>query len=183
MITSPKIIGLVGRAGAGKTTVANHLVSAYGFTRLAFADGLKDMLIQAGMLTYEECYTRKTEQSRWLLQKIGTEIFRKQVHEDFWIQRMAQRIKNSMDAGSSVVIDDIRFPNEAKLVRAYLGKGVLIKLERTQLDGSPYIMDSANNEHDSERLVDTIQADYIVSAQSGRVDLLIKQVGGILIAK
>lgn len=78
-----KIIGLTGHAGAGKSTLAEYLCTKYGFSRLAFADALKGMLITAGMCTHDECYHEKTERSRWLLQKIGTEIFRKQVHPEW----------------------------------------------------------------------------------------------------
>ncbi len=48
-----KLIGLVGRAGAGKTTVAKHLCERYGFVRVAFGDPLKVMLLNAGMCSRE----------------------------------------------------------------------------------------------------------------------------------
>lgn len=175
---SPLVIGLAGRAYAGKTTIGNHLAAVYGFQRLAFADALKHMLIEAGMCTWDECYKDKTEKSRWLLQKVGTEIFRKQVHADFWVQQTAKCVKQLVDAGKSVVLDDIRFPNEAKLVHAYLGRGALIKVERYNTDGTPYRNSdmAEGNEHDSERLVDSLNVDYIIRANSGDVDGLLKQI-------
>jgi cytidylate kinase len=164
----PKIIGLVGRAYAGKTTVADHLVKTYGFTAVANGDALKTMLITAGLCTHEECYVEKTDRSRELMQKIGTEVFRKQIHPDFWAQRTAKNVHELMAAGQSVVIHDIRFPNEAKLVSAYLGAGLLVKLERVNADGSPYRGAHAEaNEHDSERLVDTIDCDCVVMMPTG----------------
>jgi len=36
-----KIIGLMGNSGVGKDTMANHLVSKYGFVKIAFADPFK----------------------------------------------------------------------------------------------------------------------------------------------
>jgi hypothetical protein len=163
-----KIIGLVGCAYSGKTTIADHLVDNYGYIKIAFADGLKIMLIQAGLCTHEECYVEKTERSRELMQKVGTEVFRKQIHPDFWAQRTAKNVHELMAAGKSVVVHDIRFPNEAKLVSAYLGGGLLVKLERINADGSPYRGAHAEaNEHESERLVDTIDCDCIVRCETG----------------
>jgi cytidylate kinase len=167
-MNKPKIIGLAGRAYAGKTTVADHLVKTYGFVAVANADALKTMLITAGLCTHDECYVKKTERSRELMQKVGTEIFRKQIHPDFWMQRTAKRIHELMAAGKSVVVHDIRFPNEAKLVGAYLGAGLVVKLERINTDGSPYRGAHAEaNEHDSERLVDTINCDCTVTCETG----------------
>lgn len=45
--TLPTIIGLAGRAGAGKDTCADFLAARYQFTRLAFADALR-LEIQEG---------------------------------------------------------------------------------------------------------------------------------------
>ena len=36
-------IGLVGKAGTGKDTVAAYLVAVYGFRKFAFADKLKEI--------------------------------------------------------------------------------------------------------------------------------------------
>lgn len=44
---SPMLVGLVGRAGAGKDTVAEVLVARHGFRRMAFADKLKEILSDA----------------------------------------------------------------------------------------------------------------------------------------
>ena len=163
-----KLIGLVGRAGAGKTFIANYLVEKYGFKRLSFADQLKHMLISAGMITHEEAYVEKTEHSRWLLQKIGTDIFRKQVDDLFWVKRMSVAVKRFLDAGTRVVIDDIRFPNEAALVRAYPKDRCMVSVQR-----SDHVDATAGTEHDSEALVETIDCDKIFLAGSGETDKLL----------
>jgi hypothetical protein len=170
-----KLIGLVGRAGAGKTTVAKHLIERYGFKKAAFADALKMMLYKAGMCTAEELWGEKTEHSRWLLQKIGTEIFRKQVSPLFWVQRTALEIKKHLDAGERVVIDDIRFPEEAAMVRAHLSDGLLIRLERGN-----YIDSTAGITHESESQVQAIDCNHIITANSGEVDKLIWQMDEII---
>jgi hypothetical protein len=170
-----KLIGLVGRAGAGKTFVANHLVQKYGFRRLSFGDPLKEMLLAAGMCTKEELWGDKTEHSRWLLQKVGTDIFRKQVDPLFWVRRTAGVVNKHIAAGGRVVLDDIRFPEEANLVRSYLSDGLLIRLER-----GDYTDPTAGTTHESESLVSTIECDHIITANSGEVDRLIWQMDEIM---
>jgi hypothetical protein len=50
------IMGLAGEMGSGKDTAANYLVEHHGFTKLAFADNLKEMCKNAFDLTDEDVY-------------------------------------------------------------------------------------------------------------------------------
>ena len=169
------LIGLVGRAGAGKTFLAKHLEAKYGYKRLSFANPLKQMLLNAGMCSAEELWGEKTEQSRWLLQKIGTDIFRKQVDPKFWVRWTAKLIDKEIKAGHSVVLDDIRFPEEAALVRAYRKNGILVRLERGN-----YTDATAGTTHESECQVGDIECNHIILALSGEVDKIIWQMDEIL---
>lgn len=45
--SAPKIVGVVGRARSGKDTVADRLIEKFGFVRVAFADKLKEILVDA----------------------------------------------------------------------------------------------------------------------------------------
>lgn len=177
-IDLPKVIGLCGRMYAGKTTVAEHLCETYGYKVMAFGDSLKRMLIDAGMCTHDECYGRKTEKSRWLLQKVGTEIFRKQIHPDFWVQRVARQVHEVLQAGGRVVFDDVRFPNEARMINAHLGMGLLVKIER--LGGVEPQGVNGITGHESETAVDNITPNYIVTAAGGDVDKLCREMDLIL---
>lgn len=161
-----KIIGLSGKAGAGKSTIGKHLIEHHGYTRMAFGDPLKAMLISAGLCTWKECYVEKTERSRELLQKVGTDIFRKQVHPDFWVQQVAMRVVG-MDPDSRIVFDDLRFPNEARWIRSFPGS-VIVKIERIG-----HVDAAAGTTHESESLVDTIPADHVIRAESGEIDKLL----------
>jgi hypothetical protein len=155
--------------------VGKHLEEKYGFRKLSFGDPLKQMLLNAGMCKREELWGEKTEQSRWLLQKIGTDIFRKQVDPLFWVRRTAEVVKKYLDAGHNVVLDDIRFPEEAALVRSYLSEGLLIRLER-----GDYTDPTAGTAHESESQVQAIECDHVILANSGEVDKLIWQVDEVL---
>ena len=169
-----KLIGLVGRAGAGKTEIARHLVERYNFTRTAFADPLKKMLIDAGMCTWEECYVEKTAQSRWLMQKVG-ELFRKNVHSRYWVRKWEDEIYRLRDTSISLIVaDDIRHQTEAHAIRS-MG-GTLIMVER-----SNHVDATAGMEHESERMVDAIECDYIFVADSGETDKLRWLMDGVMI--
>jgi hypothetical protein len=57
------------------------------------------------------------------MQSLGTEWARKLVTEDVWMLMLRERLVKDMNKrGSPMVIDDLRFPNEAKMVRELGGE-------------------------------------------------------------
>lgn len=107
----------------GKTTVARHLEGEYGYTIVKFAAPLYAML---RALKIEAC-ARGTETSfakeepipelsgvttRHMLQTLGTEWGRDMMHKDFWANITHSKVVNLLKAKRSVVVDDMRFPNE-----------------------------------------------------------------------
>jgi len=104
------LIGLCGAAGSGKDSAANLLVRDHGFVRMAFADALKD-------IAYREFSWdgRKDARGRRLLQVLGTEAGRA-YNPDIWIDRL--RIRVAQPREFSIVVPDVRFVNEANMVRA-----------------------------------------------------------------
>jgi dephospho-CoA kinase len=163
------LIGIAGKAGSGKSTVAGFLVSQYGFQRLSFAEPLKEMLLKAGICSRDELYVKKSAFSRWIMQKVGTDIFRNQIDPDFWVKKMAEKL-NSLDNDSSkVVIDDVRFLNEASLVKQH--GGVIVKIERALY--SCFQSDIVgNNQHVSETEMELIQPDFVIHNTGTLDDLL-----------
>jgi hypothetical protein len=53
------ILGIGGEYESGKDTVADYLVNKYGYTKMAFAENLKQMAMKVFNLTHEQCYTTK----------------------------------------------------------------------------------------------------------------------------
>jgi hypothetical protein len=118
------IIGLTGVAGSGKTTIANILVRKHGFTRRPFAYPLKSMIASLGFSRDVldgpapgkevplDVFGGKT--LRHAMQTLGTEWGRAQFGDDFWINMWAQTGK---DVPGDIVVDDVRFPNEAKAIQ------------------------------------------------------------------
>jgi hypothetical protein len=136
------IIGISGLIGSGKNAVADHLVNQHNFRADSFAKSLKDAV--ADIFNWDrELLEGKTDASRewrekideawsdrmnrsvtprWVLQYFGTEVCRKQFHDDIWINSLFARVKQ----GDRVVISDVRFVNELKMIRKNGGKTVLI---------------------------------------------------------
>ena len=173
------IIGIIGKAGSGKSTLSKYLVDNYDFTRVSFADPLKQICINAGMVTPEECYgENKTEHSRWVLQKVGTEIFRNQIDPNYWVEELHRTLHELLDDGlSRFVIDDLRFPNEANFVKSY-PTGTTIRLIRED-----FLDSTAGTTHASESLQDTITPDYTITAESGDIQTLQDEMRIILIQR
>jgi len=152
------IIGLVGKKQVGKSTMAREMLSAYlsvgssykGIEIVSFGNAVKEMLIVAGICAREELYKFKTGDSRALLQKFGTDIVRNQIDPDFWVKKVDEKI--STIKNKVIVIDDVRFKNEAAYIKEK--GGILIKICR------PGLLNMDN--HESEVQLEEIKADKIV---------------------
>ena len=59
------IIGLAGKAGAGKDTAAEFLVSTYGFRQLALADNLKTLCKFVFQISHAQCYDQKLKEKKF----------------------------------------------------------------------------------------------------------------------
>jgi hypothetical protein len=60
---------------------------------------------------------------RWILQQWGTEVCRKNFHDDIWIASLENKLRNSKD---DVVISDCRFPNEIRAIKQAGGQVVRV---------------------------------------------------------
>lgn len=118
----PTLIGITGRARAGKDTIASHLVERHGYTRMAFADPMRDMLAVLGvdgdhMNAYkEEVIPHLGTSYRRLAQTLGTEWGRWLHGVDFWINVLDYRKRTLHPHAPRIVISDVRFDNEARYI-------------------------------------------------------------------
>jgi hypothetical protein len=142
-----KIIGLVGLIGSGKGTVAEYLVNTHHFRSISFANHLKDAVATVfgwprNLLEGDTEYSRRWREEvdewwterlgipnltpRWVLQYWGTDVLRKNFHNDIWIASLEyQLLKESQ---LHFVISDVRFPNEIEMIKR-LG-GEIWRIER-----------------------------------------------------
>lgn len=127
----PRVVALTGAAGSGKSTAADYLIRHHGYERVKFAGPLKDMMRAIGLGDEQIEGGEKEEPNnllcgktpRYAMQTLGTEWGRNCMGDDFWVKLWRSRAAQH----SRVVVDDLRFPNEAEAVRS-LG-GVIVKLE------------------------------------------------------
>lgn len=125
-----RLIALTGYAGSGKSTVARHLVEAHGFTLVKFASPLKQMLKCLGLGDREiEGDLKEKPHSvlcgktpRHAMQTLGTEWGRDLIGSHLWVNVAVESVLACFDQGGSVVIDDLRFENEADAVRILGGE-------------------------------------------------------------
>lgn len=138
------IIGICGLIGAGKDTVAHYLETEQGFKRESFAGTLKDAVsnvfgwdreLLEGHTTYSREW-RETQDAWWseklgreitpriVLQQWGTEVCRKNFHDNIWVVSLENKLRNAHD---NIVISDCRFPNEIKAIKDAGGKVIRVK--------------------------------------------------------
>lgn len=131
----PKVIGIVGPEGAGKTTCAAILEGQFGYTRLPFAEPLKRMILSLGVHERHVYGTPENKEApleifggksaRWAMQTLGTEWGRECIGHGFWGDVWEAKAATA----GLVVADDVRFPNEAERVRK-LGGVILCVVRR-----------------------------------------------------
>lgn len=123
-----QLIGLAGKAGAGKDTAANHLWSEHDFTAYAFADPIRAGLQAMLGLSDQELSDRSYKETvlepfgvspRRMMQTLGTEWGRQCIHPDLWLLVASLNVDELIARGRNrIVITDIRFDNEADWIRA-----------------------------------------------------------------
>lgn len=139
------ILGITGLIGSGKGTVSDILVENYNFTKISFADALKDAVsIMFGWS--RELLEGDTEESRiwreqpdlfWsremertitpriVLQQVATEAMRNNFFDGIWVTIVKKKILENVE--TKWVIPDVRFPNEIKMIKDIGGQVWRIK--------------------------------------------------------
>ncbi len=178
------IIGLTGYAQHGKDTVGRYLVEKYGFRRYAFADQLKSMAVVLNPIVYGDDYetlrlrdlveregwdeAKKDQEVRRFLQVLGTEAVREHLGKDAWIDALDKRLNDDGRTRSdSIVITDVRFPNEAQFVRRNGGEVWRIhRIVRTEHGDFTDFDNGLGVDHPSEKFVNVIKVNHVIIAES-----------------
>lgn len=177
------LIGISGRKRAGKDTLAGFLVADHGFTRLAFADPLKAIVVElaplvpdidpafpndraGGHLPLDQYVSvwgwedaKGNPEVRRLLQVQG-EAVRRHLGENVWVDATINKAHYLLAEGKPVVIPDVRYHNEAERIKA-LG-GIVVRVNRPgTAEGT-----SSTDLHISETALDGYDFDVIVTNDS-----------------
>lgn len=188
------LVGLTGKAGAGKTTAADYLTDRYGFYQVSLADPIKELLNNRFGWTPEmwqdrdwkegedpdygvqpmplvECgqRTRYFSPRSWA-QWLGTEVGRA-LYKDVWVDAAIASAYELYSKGHTrIVIPDVRFDNEAVAVNGE--SGIVIEM----LSDLP----TTSSSHASENGVRKDLIEYDVQNVAGDVSKMFNQLDIIM---
>ena len=188
-VTHQQFIGLRGKKGAGKTTVAGMLDD---FREYSFADALKELCMYVFLFTDAQVYDpdeKECGDERWdhttpreILQTVGTELFRNRLptllprlsvgEGGIWVTNTLMRIENV----PRVVISDVRFPDEQRFIHKQGGKVIEIVRPQASSQGPEGGLFTG---HISENALSECPADATI-VNSGSLDDLRKRVGEVV---
>ena len=163
----PRVIGLAGRARAGKNTLAAALIP-HGYEVVSFADPLREMALALdpfidGEVRLSDLVHRlgwdyakvSYPEVRRILQSLGTDVVRG-VDPEYWVKQMQAKI---CDSDKRFVVADCRFQNEVEVIR--LCGGLVVEIDRPSL--GPLV-----DTHVSEL---GVQADWVILNSGSPEDL------------
>lgn len=156
------MIGLVGSARSGKSSVGRILCEDHGYTCMPFANAIRrGLLTSFPFLKREYLYENKDQgipeldyvTGRVLLQTMGHEWGRSSIHPDIWIKALESEMNIMRIDSRRVVIDDVRYRNEIQYIKDQ--GGVIIGIRRPMKKSIyPEWMDHASENSLDEDLVD-----------------------------
>ena len=168
------IVGITGLIGSGKDTAADYLCTFHGFKRMSFANTLKDAVAvifnwdrellegstKASREWREEVDTWWAERlgiphltPRWVLQQWGTDVARKNFHNDIWVASVENRLQGIKD---DIVITDCRFANEVHAIKN--AGGITLRTHRGEDPDWTPIAAILNNTQNEETKINCMQA-------------------------
>lgn len=146
------VIGICGKKGSGKTTIASHIKnnSNTKCIEYAMADPLKDGVSKLFGLTYDQTHGNLKEvvdrrynvTPRKMLQVIGTEWLRDRLEidvgiklkETLWITRFREFVSDIQENTkyATIVVHDVRYVDELEAVLSYPCSKVIFVERKTQ---------------------------------------------------
>lgn len=163
-------LGIVGRARAGKTTVASAILKE------AASQNLRTELFEFGSYVLKEAIdlnripskerSQLTEEEIRQLVILGSE--RREQDPYYWIKALVSDIGDRQP--DVAVVSGVRFLNEAEAIQKTLG-GKIIRVKSYIIDGVEYISTDRNPNHVSETEHHRIVADYYITTQRGESKL------------
>lgn len=133
------LIAFSGYKTSGKDTAARVLVDEYGFTKVAFADPIREALLilnpwvayaaEYGTIPLAELIQdagwdwakNNIPEVRRLMQTFGSEVGRSLLGENVWVDLLLSRYPDLFHAETRYVITDCRFENECEFVQGVGG--------------------------------------------------------------
>jgi len=195
------IIGVCGKGGSGKDTIANYLVENYNFNRVAAADAMKEDLcryLDMDLETLEKVKNLKLKLVDWenrdhvdicgrqygefsirrFLQLFGMDM-RYRLADTYWLERsIKDKVKELGTNGeTNIVVSDVRFEIEYNWIKNNGGEVIYV--------GGRTGLEEKESKHISEDFVNTTAEDkcdfYIDNC--GNFNDLYEQIEGYMYGK
>ena len=117
-----------------------------------------------------EVLTEPTYTIRRLMQLLATEVIRKYISPDMWLQLLSDKILLSPEKNRLYLVSDVRFPNEADFFKKH-GALVYLTNEKAKAQVDPTVL-----AHESESYTDYIQSlnPYVVDNDGTLEELNVK---------
>lgn len=155
-----KLIAFIGVEGSGKGYSCQRLLMTRGFIKLSFANCLRDIAFKTIGMTFEEGmknYEKLKQTSlinnlnfRNILENLGSAV--RKYDEDFWARSILKDIEGTP---RNVCIDDLRYPNEYRILKDYCSKNNIdFKVVFTDYHSERY---KDNNPHESAALANYLK--------------------------
>ena len=143
------LIRLTGEAGSGKDTVGQILSNDHGYIRESFKENIIYPLanifdISPSIFCDRELKEKPSaslfgQSPREVMQSFGTDWGRNMIHPDIWVNHTKRNILELLDKNFKVVVTDVRYNNEAEMIRD-LG-GEIWKIDRPD---NPFKIDTSH---------------------------------------
>ena len=153
-----KIICISGKAQHGKDTTADVLKETLEAQNKSVLVAHYGDLLKYICRSFFGWNGEKDEYGRTLLQRVGTDVIRKQ-QEDYWVRFISDILKFFPDEWDYVLIPDSRFPNEIDYLK---DAGLDVIHIRVRRDGFNSPLTEEQQNHPSETALDFVEPDYIL---------------------
>ena len=175
------LLGFHGPFGSGKDTLAKAILKAAFLPdtcRLKFADPLYDMAATVDPafhrdMTHAEKNAYVLDDPalgtrRNFLEKLGTEFGRGCIASDIWLRLMAHRIRAPRRVHPILVVSDVRFENEADMLRD-MG-GIIFHLKPT------WPSEAEQSSHSSTKPLANHPDDHTIQLHYGQIAAALDQI-------
>lgn len=173
------VLGIVGRARNGKSTVADAIQHAartmYNLSAKQYSIGdlVLEFCIRSGRVPPKQREELNSAELQTLVH-VGKQ--QRDADADFWIRKVrGAMIEDSPDIA---IIPNVRFQSEVDLVKEQ--GGWLLRVTALNADGSPFLSPDRDPNDSSETQLHALQTDFALTAYRGETGLLVDYAHSVL---